>query len=69
MKSNLVKIQKGQRPILRAIFLGEKFELLGNVLSENKILTVFELYVVQVSKILFKHLRYEKPTHYLQENF
>ena len=67
VKSILVKIVRAQKRILRATFFRKKLESLKGNLSENKILTLFELYTVEVLKELFKQLRYEKSVQYIQE--
>ena len=70
MKSNLVENEKTQKwRILRAMFFRKKLDKLSVNLSGSKILTVFELYVVEALKECFKQLRYEKPVLYLQEKY
>ena len=64
MKSNLVQVVEAQRRILRAIFRGKKLESLRNNLSEKRILTVFELYIIEVFKELFKQLRCKKNQYF-----
>ena len=51
-KSNLRKIEMAQRRILRAIFFKRKCNSLVNVLQQNKLLSVFELYLVDIIKAL-----------------
>ena len=53
-KTNLSKIEKAQRRILRAIFFKKKFDFLHDLLRTNKILTVFELFVLENIKELFR---------------
>ena len=45
-KTNRNKIENAQRRILRATFFKKKFESLRNILFDNKIFTVFELYTL-----------------------
>ena len=47
-KTNLKKIENAQRHILRAIFSEKKFDSLRDILLENKIFTVFELYTLEI---------------------
>ena len=65
-KTNLKKIENAQRRIIRAIFF-KKFESIANILLENKVLTVYELYMEELVKELFKELRHETPVKYLVE--
>ena len=58
-KTNLQKIECAQRRILRAIFFKKKFDSMVNVLADNKILNVFELFMVEVIQELFKQIRKE----------
>ena len=67
-KSNLSKIETVQRRILRAIYFKRKFDSLENVLADNKILTVFELFMVEILKELFRQLKSESPRILLQIN-
>ena len=60
-KTNLKKIENAQRRIIRAIFFKKRFESIGNLILENKVLTIFELYMEELSKELFKQLRNETP--------
>ena len=60
-KTNLKKIENAQRRIIRAIFFKKRSESISNLLLENKILTVFELYIEELVKELFKQLRNETP--------
>ena len=60
-KQNLEKIDRVQRKIIRAIFFRKKYESLGLTLIDNKIYTVYELYVIELVKELFKQIRSESP--------
>ena len=66
-KTNLAKIEIVQRRIMRAIFFKKKFESMKEIMIENGIQTVFELYVAELIKELFRQLRFEAPNQYLQE--
>ena len=52
-KTNLKKIENAQRRILRAIFFKKKFDSLRDILLDNKIFTVYELYTLEIVKELF----------------
>ena len=60
-KTNLEKIENAQRRILRAIFYKNKYESLGQIFEKNCILTVFELYVMELFREVFKQLKSESP--------
>ena len=60
-KTNLKKIESAQRRILRAIFCKNKYESIEQLFEKNNILTVFELYVMEVCRELFKQLKSESP--------
>ena len=60
-KTNLSKIEKAQRIILRAIFLKKKFDSLHHRFRTNYILKVFELCIFENIKELFRQLRSEAP--------
>ena len=66
-KTNLSKIKMAQRRIRRAIFFKEKMESITDVLRENGILTVYELYFAELLKELFRQLRSEPTNTYLPE--
>ena len=66
-KSNLRKIEMAQRRILRAIFFKRKYDSLVNVLQKNNILSVFELYLVELIKELFKQFQNKSPTSFLPQ--
>ena len=59
-KTNLSKIEKAQRRILRAKFSKKKFDSLHD-LRTKEILTVFELLVLENIKDLFRQLRSKAP--------
>ena len=65
-KTNLKKIENAQRRILRAIFFKNKFDSLRDILLDNKIFTVYELYTLEIVKELFKQLRNESAVQYLE---
>ena len=67
-KNNLMKIEIAQRRNIRAKFFREKNETLSDILEVNNLYTVFELYIVEVLKKLFKELRGESPLRLLQPN-
>ena len=56
-KTNLQKIERAQRRILRAIFFKKKIDSMVNVLADHKIFNVFELFIVEVIQDLFKQIR------------
>ena len=60
-KTNLSKIEMAQRRIMRAIFFKKKMDSITDVVRENGILTVYELYLAELLKELFKQLRSEPP--------
>ena len=64
-KSNLRKIEMAQRRILRAFFFKRKYDYLVNVLQQNKIISVFELFLVE----LIKESKFQKksPTNFLPQ--
>ena len=66
-KSNLRKIQMAQGRILRAIFFKRKYDSLVNVLQQNKILSVFELYLVELIKELLRQFQKKSPTNFLPQ--
>ena len=58
-KTNLVKIEKAQRRILRAIFFMQRKDSLSEIFTKKGVLTVFELFLVELTKELFKQIRLE----------
>ena len=66
-KTNLSKIELAQRRIMRTIFFKKKMDSITDVLRETGILTVFELYLEELLKELFRQLRSEAPNTYLPE--
>ena len=56
-----------QRRILRAIFFKRKYDSLVNVLQQNKILSVFELYLVELIKELLRQFQKKSPTNFLPQ--
>ena len=67
-KTNLSKIVMAQRRIMRAIFFKKKMDSITDFLREKGILTVYELYLAELLKELFRQLRSEAPNTYLPEN-
>ena len=64
-KNDLEKIDRVQRIIIRAIFSRKKIVSLGITLIDNKTHTVYELYVIELVKELFKQIRSESPLQYI----
>ena len=60
-KTNLKKIENAQRRILRAIFFKNKYESVGPIFEKNSVLTVFELYAMEVFREVFKQIKLESP--------
>ena len=60
-KTNLMKNENAQRRILRAIFFRQNFDSLDNIWYEHKIQTVFEMYISELIKGMFKQIRLESP--------
>ena len=65
-KTNLSKIEEAQRRFLRAIFIKKKFDSLHDLLRTNEILTVFELFIFENTKELFRRLRSEAPKTFIR---
>ena len=63
-----MKIENAQRRNIRALFFRKKIETLSDILEVNNLCTVFELYVVEVLKELFREFRGESPLCLLQPN-
>ena len=59
-----MKVEKAQRRILRAIFFRRKFDSLNNIWYEHKIQTVFEMYISELIKEMFKQIRLESPVQF-----
>ena len=66
-KTSLKKIENAQRRIIRAIFFKKRSESISNLLLETKVLTVFELYMEELVKELFKQLRTDTPQKFFPE--
>ena len=62
----MTKIEAVQRRILRAIFFKKKFDPLESVFADNKVLTGFEFFLVEILKEFFRQLEYESPRTVLQ---
>ena len=67
-KTNMTKIEAVQGRILRAFFSKKKFDSLESVFADNKVLTVFELFQVEILKELFRQLKCKSPRTLLQPN-
>ena len=67
VKTNLKKIENAQRRNIRASFFKKRFKSIANLLLENKVLTVFELFMEELVKELFKQLRNETPQNVFPE--
>ena len=64
-KTNLESIHKAQRRIFRAIFYRRQWDTLQYVYTKHKFLTVYEMFIGEVVKEVFKRLRLESPRVYL----
>ena len=60
-KDNLYKIAKAQRKILRAFFCRNKSDIIGYIFERNKIMNVFEIYLMDLFTKVIKQLRMESP--------
>ena len=65
-KTNLEALENAQRRIIRAIFFKQKQHSLKDMIDAYHIHTVFDLYVLEVFKEVFKQIRIESPLHFLQ---
>ena len=65
-KTNLEMLENAQRRIIRAIFFKQKQHSLKDIIDAYNIHTVFDLYVLEVFKEIFKQIRLESPLHFLQ---
>ena len=65
-KTNLEMLKNAQRRIIRAIFFKQKQHSLTDIIDTYHIHTVFDLYVLEVFKEVFKQIRLESPLHFLQ---
>ena len=54
--------------MLRAIFFQRKLESLEKVFADNKILTVFKLFMVKILRESFRRLKFELPRILIQTN-
>ena len=64
-EKNIKKVDRVLRNIIRTIFIRKKFESLDFTLIDNKIHTVYELYVIELVKELFKQIRSESLLKYI----
>ena len=60
-KSNLEEIEMAQRRIIRAVFFRKKYENLQDIFIRKQRSTVFEMYVNEISREVFSHIRSEFP--------
>ena len=60
-KTNLAKIDSAQRRILRAIFFKKKYDSMQEILSKNKINTIYELFIKEIVHEVFRELRKDSP--------
>ena len=57
------KIEYAERRIIRAIFSMKKIDSLQEIIQRSKILTVYELFIVENVKELFRQLRQTGELH------
>ena len=55
-QSHLTEIMKLQKRILRAFFFKRRYESIKEIMDENKLLTVFDLYFFEMFKYLFMEM-------------
>ena len=67
-ETNMTKIEAVQRRILRAFFFKKKIDSLESLFADNKVFTVFELFMLEIPKELFRQLKCESPRSLLQPN-
>ena len=65
-KTNLEMLESAQRRIIRAIFFKQKRHSLKDIIDAYHIHTVFDLYILEVFKEVFKQIRVESPLCFLQ---
>ena len=63
-KTNLEMLENAQRRIIRAIFFKQKQHSLKDIIDAYHIHTVFDLYVLEVFKEVFKQIGIESPLHF-----
>ena len=63
-KINLMNVENAQHRILRAIFSRRKFDSLNNICYKHKTYIVFELYISELIKEMFKQIRLESPVQF-----
>ena len=66
-QSHLTEIMKLQKRILRAIFFKRRYESIKEIMDENKLLTVFDLYFFDMFKYLFMELRSDRKNGFLSQ--
>ena len=64
-KTNLIKIEKAQRRNLNAIFFMQRTDSLREIFAKEDFLTVFEMFLVELIKELFKQIRLKSPSQLL----
>ena len=62
VKMHLKNIENAQRIVLRAIIFKNKYESTRPIFQRNSVLTVFELYDMDVFQEVFKQLKIESRT-------
>ena len=67
-KTNLEMIEKAQK-VLRVIFYKKRCDCLQKIYERHNILTVHELYVVELVRELFRQLRGKSPFDFISGNF
>ena len=67
-KTNMTRMEAVKRRILRAIFFKKKTDSLESVIADNEVLTVFELFLVEIPKEFFRQLKCKSPRTLLQPN-
>ena len=60
-KTNIERIEKAQRRIWRAIFFKESWLSENKIIEEHKLLSVFQLYVLEVLNEVIQTLKHESP--------
>ena len=66
--TNLEIIEKAQRKILRVFFYKMRCDSLQNIYERHNIITVHELYVVELVRELFRQLRGMSPFDFVSGN-
>ena len=66
-QSHLTEIMKLQERIFRAFFFKCRYESIKEIMDENKLLTVFDLYFFEMFKYLFMELRSDRKNGFLSQ--